>query len=515
MTDLGTPAASPAPDRAGDAPAVEVSGVTKRFGATTALAGVGISVRQGEAHALVGRNGAGKSTLVSILTGLAPADEGTIRFAGRPAPALSDRHAWRQLAACVYQKSTIIPSLSIAENLFLNRQPGRGPVVSWRAVRTAAQQLLDEWEVPVDVSRSADTLTVEQRQMVEIARAMSFGARFLILDEPTAQLDARGIERLYERLRGLQRRGIGYLYISHHLQEIFDLCQTVTVFRDARHVLTAAVGDLAHDDLVAAMTGEARIDEAVDQPSTVRPGAAPVLEVQALTTPGEFEAIDLAVAPGEVVGITGSGSSGRVALAETVVGLRRAGSGRVLVRGRALRPGSVPAALAAGIGFVPRDRHHEGLIEGLSLGENITMPVPRRLGRFGYLSPRRRDQLARAAIKDFGIVAAGPEQPAGSLSGGNQQKVVMARALANEPSVLVLMHPTAGVDVRSKAALLEVVQAVRERGTAVLIVSDELDDLRPCDRVVVMLHGRTSRELPRGWKDNELVAASEGFDVNV
>jgi simple sugar transport system ATP-binding protein len=515
MIDLMKAGVSPEPSPgAGAAPAVEAIGVTKRFGATVALDDVQICVRQGEAHALVGRNGAGKSTLVSILTGLQGADAGTVRFGGRPAPALSDRHAWRQVAACVYQKSTIIPSLSIAENLFLNRQHTRGPVVSWKSVRAAAQQLLDEWDVPVDAVRRADVLTVEQRQMVEIARAMSFGARFLILDEPTAQLDARGIERLYERLRGLQRRGVSYLYISHHLQEIFDLCQTVTVFRDARHIVTAPVAELSHDDLVAAMTGEAKIEEAVDQPSTVQQGAAPVLEVRDLTAPGSFESVELVIAPGEVIGITGGGSSGRVALAETIVGLRRAASGTVLVHGERLRSGSVPAALDAGIGFVPRDRHHEGLVEGLSVGENITMPIPRRLGRFGFLSPRRRDQLARSAIRNLGIVASGPEQQAGSLSGGNQQKVVMARALANEPRVLVLMHPTAGVDVRSKAALLEVVQAVREHGTAVVIVSDELDDLRPCDRVIVMLHGRVSRELARGWKDNELVAATEGFEVN-
>src|SRR3954451_18787854 len=510
MTDVLRTGATPAPDPGpGAAPAVEATGVTKRYGPTTALKDVQLCVRPGEAHALVGRNGAGKSTLVSILTGLEAPDAGRIRFGDQPAPALSDRHAWRQLTACVYQKSTIIPSLSIAENLFLNRQQTRGPVVSWRTMRAAAPKLLDEWDVRVDAGLGADVLTVEQRQMVEIARAMSFGARFLILDEPTAQLDARGIERLYDRLRGLQRRGVSYLFISHHLQEIFDLCQTVTVFRDARHIVTAPVADLSQKQLVAAMTGEANIEEAVDQPSTVRRGEAPALEVRALTAPGSFESIDLVVSPGEVVGITGGGSSGRVALAETIVGLRRASSGSVTVRGRRLRAGSVPAALAAGIGFVPRDRHHEGLVEGLSLGENITMPVPRRLGRFGYLSPRRRDQLARSAIADLGIVASGPEQPAGSLSGGNQQKIVMARALANEPQVLVLMHPTAGVDVRSKAALLEVVQAVRERGTAVIIVSDELDDLRPCDRVIVMLHGRVSAELLRGWKDNDLVAATE------
>jgi simple sugar transport system ATP-binding protein len=507
------PGAAPATDS--DAvPAAEALGVTKRYGPTTALHDVTVDVGPGEAHALVGRNGAGKSTLVSILTGLESPDSGTIRFAGRPAPAIHDRQAWRRTVACVYQKSTIIPSLSVAENLFLNRQHAHGPVLRWSAMRAAAQSLLDDWDVGVSATLGADALTVEQRQMVEIARAMSFGARFLIFDEPTAQLDARGIERLYERLRGLQARGVAYLFISHHLDEIFDLCTTVTVFRDARHIRTAPVAGLTHNELVSAMTGEANIEEAVDQPSTIRSGEPAAVEVRGLSAPGWYEDVDLTVSPGEVVGITGGGSSGRIALAETIVGLRKPGRGSITVAGRRLRPGSVPAALAAGIGFVPRDRHHEGLVEGLSLGENVTMTVPRRLGRFGYVSPRRRDELARAAIRDLSIVASGPDQVAGSLSGGNQQKAVMARALANDPRVLILMHPTAGVDVRSKAALLELVQSVRERGTAVVIVSDELDDLRPCDRVIVMLRGRIWAELPRGWKDEELVAATEGLEIN-
>jgi simple sugar transport system ATP-binding protein len=515
MVDAATAGAASIPDPGdGAAPAVEAIDVTKRYGPTVALDRVGLQVGPGVAHGLVGRNGAGKSTLVSILTGLESPDGGTIRFGAEPAPAMHDRQAWRRLVACVYQKSTIIPSLTVAENLFLNRQHTSGPVVRWKTMRAAAQDLLDEWDVGVGAARGADELTVEQRQMVEIVRAMSFGARFVIFDEPTAQLDARGIDRLYDRLRGLQARGVAYLFISHHLQEIFDLCQTVTVFRDARHIVTAPVAELTQRDLVSAMTGEANLEDVVDQPSTIRTGEPPVLEVRDLRTPGAFEDVDLTIVPGEVVGITGGGSSGRIPFAETVVGLRKPGRGVITVAGRRPRPGSVAAALAAGIGFVPRDRHHEGLVEGLSLGENMTMTVPKRLGRFGYLSPRRREQLARTAITNLSIVASGPEQPAGSLSGGNQQKVVMARALANDPRVLVLMHPTAGVDVRSKAALLEVVQSVRENGTAVVIVSDELDDLRPCDRVIVMLRGRITAELPRGWKDSELVAATEGFEVN-
>jgi simple sugar transport system ATP-binding protein len=498
-----------APDLRGR-PAVEAVGVTKRFGSTTALAGVSLRVNDGEAHALVGRNGAGKSTLVSIITGLQAADAGTVGFRGEPAPPLRDRDRWRQVVACVYQKSTIIPALSIAENLFLNRQQTNGPVINWKSMRAQAQQLMDEWGIGIDVTSTADVLTVEQRQMVEISRAVSFGARFIILDEPTAQLDPRGVVRLFERLRALTERGVAYLYISHHLEEIYEICQTVTVFRDARHIVTAPVADLGSDELVAAMTGESGVVEAGNQASTIVAGD-PLLEVSHLSSPGKFEDISLSVRPGEVLGITGSGSSGRIALAETIVGLRKAASGGITVGGRVPRPGSVRAALAAGVGFVPRDRHHEGLVESMSVGENLTMTIPGRLGRWGILSPRRRAEFAREAIKDLAVVASGPDQLAGSLSGGNQQKIVMGRALANDPKVLVLMHPTAGVDVRSKATLISVVDRVRGAGTAVVIVSDEIDDLRPCDRVLVMLHGRVATELARGWHDSDVVAATEGI----
>ena len=508
MTGARTLAGRPASeDRS--RPAVEAFGVTKQFGPTTALDDVHLCVADGESHALVGRNGAGKSTLVSIITGLQAADRGTISFRGEPAPSLHDRDAWRRVVACVYQQSTIIPSLSVAENVFLNRQQTSGAVISWKTMRSEAQQLIDAWDIGVDVARTADVLTVEQRQMVEIARALSFGARFIVLDEPTAQLDPRGVSRLFEQLRVLQRQGVSFLYISHHLEEIYEICQTVTVFRDARHIVTAPVAELTSDDLVAAMTGESGLLAAAEQASTVREGA-PVLELDHLSGQG-FEDVSLTVRPGEVVGITGSGSSGRIALAETLVGLRKPKTGTISIAGKTPKPGSVASAIAAGVGFVPRDRHHEGLVAGMTIADNVTMTIPARLGRFGFISPKKRDAFGARTIADLSVVASGPDQTAGSLSGGNQQKIVMGRALANDPTLLVLMHPTAGVDVRSKATLISVVDKVRSAGTGVVIVSDELDDLRPCDRVLVMLHGRVSIELPRGWQDSDIVAATEGI----
>ncbi|MEU7986938.1 sugar ABC transporter ATP-binding protein [Streptosporangium canum] len=490
--------------------AVEALGITKRFGPTTALNGAGIAITEGETHALVGRNGAGKSTLVSILTGLQRPDEGEVRFRGEPAPPLADRDAWRQRVACVYQKSTIIPTLTVAENLFLNRQTDRG-AIKWRGLRARARQLLEQYGVDVDADGLAGDLSVEQRQLLEIARALSFGARFIILDEPTAQLDGPAIQRLFDRMRALREQGVTMMFISHHLDEVYEICQSVSVFRDARHIVTTTVGDLPHAQLVDAMTGEATA--AYEYRSRTADASAPVvLAARGLSLDGRYEDVDLAIRSGEIVGLAGSGSSGKVGLAETLVGLRRADAGTVTVNGTEVKPGDVPSALAAGLGFVPQDRHHEGFVPLLSIAENATIPIAGKLGRYGMISPARRRERGARMIAELDIKTTGPDQPVADLSGGNAQKVVLARALADDPRALVVINPTAGVDVKAKHSLLGAVEDAVAQGTGAVLVSDELDDLRICDRVLVMFHGKVVKDVPRGWTDSELVAAMEGID---
>ncbi|CAG9181201.1 Galactose/methyl galactoside import ATP-binding protein MglA [Cupriavidus laharis] len=495
-------------------PVLEASGISKRFGATIALRDVSLSVMPGESHALVGRNGAGKSTLVSMLTGLRQPDTGSIRFHGEAAPPVSDSEAWRSRVACVYQHSTIIPELTVAENLFINRQPTRRGWIDWQALRRLARGLLDTWQVDVHEDMRAADLSVEARQLVEIARALSYGARFIILDEPTAQLDGDEIKRLFRRIGALQQEGVTFLFISHHLQEIYDICQSVTVLRDARHIVSAPVAGMPKDRLIEAMTGERGGLLAADARRRAPLRDAPaVLDLQQLAG-ADYRDVSLQVRRGEVVGLTGATSSGHVGVGEAVAGLRRPVAGCIRLHGEALPPGDVAQALARGVGCVPRERHREGLVLGQSIGENATMTVPHRLGRFGFLSPARKRALARDMISALGVVAQDETQAVGSLSGGNQQKVVMARALANDPDVLVLIDPTAGVDVKSKQALLAVVDRVRDEGKAVLLVSNELDDLRACDRVLVMLRGAVCAEFPAGWEDSELIATIEGVNLN-
>ncbi|GAA0683469.1 sugar ABC transporter ATP-binding protein [Kitasatospora atroaurantiaca] len=503
--------ADPSPARG---PVVEADGISKRFGATVALSDARISVAPGESHALVGRNGAGKSTLVSILTGLQNPDTGTLRFNGESAPAPGDTDAWRSKVACVYQRSTIIPALTVAENLFIDRQStGALRPISWKQLRSRAAELLAEYGVEVDPNARAEDLTVEQRQFVEIARALSFGARFIILDEPTAKLDARGIEKLFDKLRELQQQGVAFLFISHHLQEVYDLCSTVTVYRDARHIVTAPVAELDQQSLVEAMTGES--GRGSEPTWSVVDGAqgdgTPLLEVSGLTLDGAYQDFALTARPGEVVGLAGAAASGNVRLGETLAGLHRPTAGTVTVAGRPVRTGRVPAALAAGIGFVPEDRHIQGLIPQRSVAENATLTVTDQLGPFGTVLPSRTRAFAQKMITGLDIKTPGASTPVSALSGGNQQKVVIARALATEPHVLVAIRPTNGVDIKSKEALLGTVRQVADSGRTALIVSDELDDLRVCDRVLAMFHGRVVAEFEHGWSDEQLVAAMEGM----
>ena len=489
---------------------VEAQGIVKRYGPTTALADGRLTVLPRESHALVGRNGAGKSTLVNILTGLQSPDEGTVRFDGEPAPALADRDAWRRRVACVYQKPTVVPELTVAENLFINRQPLHRGFISWRRLRADAAELLDTWDVHVDPEARTSDLKVEDRQMVEIARALSFGARFIVLDEPTAQLDNREIERLFTRMRALQESGVTFLFISHHLQEVYEVCQTVTVLRDARWVTTAPVADLPRAALVEAMAGETVAEQAVrgrdaDQKAPV------LLDARGLTSDA-YQDIDLTVRCGEVVGLAGISGSGKIELAESFTGLHTPTSGTAQLDGEQLPFGDVQASLKAGVGCVPRDRHGQGLVFGMSIGDNATMSVLDRLGRFGFVGSDRKRGFAAELIDRLDIHTEGPDQPVSDLSGGNAQKVVMARALASDPRLLVLINPTAGVDVKSKESLLAHVDSARDDGTAVLVVSDELDDLRRCDRVLVLFHGRVVAEHPAGWRDHELIASIEGVD---
>jgi simple sugar transport system ATP-binding protein len=495
-------------------PAARAEGIWKSFGRTQALQDVSVSVSAGECHALVGRNGAGKSTLVGVLTGLLKPDRGAVELHGERAPSPGDRAAWQERVACVYQRSMVVPSLSVAENIFLNRIDGS--LVNWRSLRRRARQLLLEWGFDLDVDRPAGELSVEEKQIVEIARALSIGARFLILDEPTSSLESRAIERLFQRVRRMKASGVAILYISHHLEEIYEICDDVSVLRDGKRIVTAPVGELNHDALVAAMVGGelARAEQQEPEPAA-HSDAEPRLRVERLSVRspmGDVEGVSLEVHVGECVGLFGLRGSGSVAVADAVAGLARPDAGSIVLDGRRLEPGKVDRALAHGVGYVPEDRHARGFVPTLGVRENMTLPILERLSRFGLLGRSRTRAAAGPLARRLQIVASDADQPVAELSGGNQQKVVVGRALASQPSLLVVVSPTVGVDVASKEALLSVIDEARLEGTAVLLVSDDLDELRICTRVLVVRRGRIVRELRTPpWDRQTLIAAAEGF----
>ncbi|MEO8666983.1 MAG: sugar ABC transporter ATP-binding protein [Bauldia sp.] len=497
---------------------VETLGVSKRYGTTLALDAVSLQIHAGHSVALAGRNGAGKSTLVRMLTGLDRPDTGEVRFAGAPAPDTSARAQWRSRVACVYQKSTIIPELTVGENLFLHDEPRtRFGHILWGEVRRLGREQLDFWGLDVDIEQRAGDLTVGQRQLLEIARALRRGSRFIILDEPTARLESREINQLFDHINRLKASGVTFLFISHHLQEIYEICERVAVMRDGRLVAEASVADMNQGAVVAAMVGShAAIAGQMGNEShgegaaqrAARLDSRPiVLSVDGVSVAKIVDNVTIRVRAGERVGLAGLAGSGKTELAEAIVGARTPDAGRIAVGGQPLHAGRTDYAREIGIGYVPEDRHYNGFCSNLSVEENIALPVLHRLSSNGFISGERRRDLAESMISRLQIKVSDPEQGASELSGGNQQKTVMGRALAIGPRVLVLAYPTAGVDIASKEALFGIIRAT---DSAVLLVSDEIDELAICDRVIVMFAGRVVREFNGSWGEEEMVAAMEG-----
>jgi simple sugar transport system ATP-binding protein len=510
------------------APAVEAAGIHKRFGSTRALRGVDLSLQPGRCLGLVGRNGAGKSTLVSILSGLVAPDAGEVRLDGRPAPSLGDIAAWRGRIAAVFQHSMVVPSLTVAENVFLGRQPARrGGVVDWSRMREQTRKVMTDWGFDVNADTACGNLTVEQRQVVEITRALAAGTRCLLLDEPTAALERGAAQRLFERIRQLQAQGVAILYISHHLEEVFEICTDVAVLRDGEMVLTAPLPEVTKDDLVTAMVGKQNLSaerSVVPAPAAgsrkqavaAASGVGPDLVVEGVTfaSPGVFLGnVSLTVRAGERGGATGRRALGATTLARIVAGAIAPDVGQVRLGEHVLRPGDRAGALRAGIGYIPEDRQADGFVPLLGAAENIAMTITDRIARGGFISPRRREARAAPLARRLSLVSAGLGQPVRELSGGNQQKVTVARALASDPALIVAITPTRGVDVASKELLLsELDRITTETGASLLLASDELDDLVICDRVVVLVRGEIFTEFTEPPFDREaLIAATEGL----
>ncbi|ASO22534.1 rhamnose transport system ATP-binding protein [Actinoalloteichus hoggarensis] len=494
----------------GSAPLLSLRGVSKSYGAVHALRGVELDLYGGEVHALAGENGAGKSTLVKILAGVHAPDTGELLLDGTPHP-LADTAAGRAAGiAVIYQEPTLFPDLSVAENIFMGRQPttrlGR---IDHRAVRRSCEQLFARLGVRLDPDRPARGLSIADQQMVEIAKALSFDARVLVMDEPTSALSGVEVERLFGVVRALRDSGAAVLFISHRFDEIFALCSRVTVLRDGRWVSTDAAEDLSVDTVIRRMVGR---EVATLFPKTEAPVRDVVLEVTGLSRAGVFHDVDLKVRGGEIVALAGLVGAGRSEVVRAIFGIDRYDAGSVRVAGRTLRPGSPAAAMAAGIALVPEDRRQQGLVMELSVERNATLTRLWRLARFGWLSGRGERAHAEHWSQRLQVKADRLSDPVATLSGGNQQKVVLAKWLATEPAVLIVDEPTRGIDVGTKSEVHRLLSELAGEGMAVIMVSSELPEvLGMADRVLVMHEGRLVADIPRGRADeNSVMAAATG-----
>ncbi len=488
---------------------VRLVGVGKQYGGVTALAELSLELHAGEALALVGENGAGKSTLVNLLAGATAPSHGTIEMDGRTFAALTPDQARAHGIRVVHQELMVVDRLTVAENVFLGQEPRRLGLLPARAtMRRRASELLAALGVPLDPDARVGTLSVGQKQAVEIAKGLAFDAKLFVLDEPTAPLTPAEVARLYRVVRELKARGVALLYISHRLQEVFDLCERVVVLRDGREVFRGAVAGLTRRELVRHMVGRelAGGDEEAPPHHPQRTIGARRLEVTGLSAGPRLRDLTFHVRAGEVVGLAGLVGAGRTEALRALFGADRRTAGTIRMDGRTIAPRSPSEAIAAGLALVPEDRKAQGVILARPVAENFALVVLRKLAWLGVLDRRRMQRVVEALVAKLRVKAPTLAAPVGSLSGGNQQKVVLGRWLAGRFPVLLLDEPTRGIDVGARHEIWQVLRDLSRDGIAQLIVSSSLPELLAlCDRLYVLRDGRLVGELAAGATPEEVM----------
>jgi rhamnose transport system ATP-binding protein len=489
-------------------PVLEVRNLEKSFPGVRALSGVSFDIRAGEVHALVGENGAGKSTLIKVVSGVYQPDAGEILIDGRETRFATPEDAKRAGVATIYQELLLFPELTVAENIFLGHAPrAGGGMIDWRAMRAKAEALLASLEIEdLSADQVVGALSVGHRQRVEILRALSHDARILIMDEPTAALTEADVERLFDIVRRLKARGVGIVYISHRLDEIFEIADRVTVLRDGAYVGWRPVADTNSAELVQMMVGR-RIENLF--PKVAVPIGDPVLEARDIVRRPMTKSVSLTVRAGEIVGLAGLVGSGRSEFAQTVFGVTPAESGEIRLSGKAVKIVSPEAARAQGIAYVPEDRGVQGLVRPMSVLHNLSLAALGPLSRGGFIDRAAERRLADAAVQRFSVKTSSVDEIAGRLSGGNQQKIVLGKWLANNPKLLILDEPTRGIDVGAKAEIHRLMCELAREGVAILMISSELPEvLGMSDRVLVMREGRLVAEFDRARATSEAVGAA-------
>ncbi len=489
-------------------PILKLTNIHKSFGGVHALAGVEFELRPGEIHALVGENGAGKSTLVKTITGVHQIDAGEMFFNGEPVTTSNPSVAQNLGIAAIYQEASLFPDLDIAENIFMGRQPVRGPIrtMAWREMYKLAAEPLEALGMDLDPRSRVRGLTIAQLQMVEVAKALSANARVLIMDEPTSALTLHEVADLFRIVRQLRDAGTSIIFITHRLDEVFELADRVTVLRDGHYVGTHGVKDVSRDELIRMMVGRT-LDDLFPK-MEVEQGEV-ILRVEGLTRVGMFEDVSFELHRGEILGMAGLVGAMRTDVAKAIFGVEPAESGTIHVDGQEAKIENPNDAMSLGIAYVPEDRQQHGLVLPLNLTSNISLPILQRFAKSGWIDQAAETQDAREQATQMDVRAAGLWQRARELSGGNQQKLVLAKWLGTRPRILILDEPTRGIDVGTKAAVHELMSHLASEGLAILMISSELPEiLGMSDRILVMCEGRLTGNFARDEATQETIMAA-------
>jgi len=482
-----------------------MQGISKRYPGVVALDNVSFEVLPGEVHALCGENGAGKSTLMKILAGAVARDTGDIRLNGEPLSLHTPQDAMGRGINIIYQEFNLVPHLSAAENIYLGREPAAAVpgFINFKKLYGDAQTVMDSLGVPVDVRTEVSRLSVAQQQMVEIAKATSRNSVIIAMDEPSATLTDHELQNLFTLIRKLKTQGVGIIYISHRMEEIFDICDRVTVMRDGQYVATKRIEDTSRDEVIKMMVGR-ELKESI--PKRPAPLGEPLLEVRGLTRRGVFEDITFTVRRGEVVGLGGLVGAGRTEVARAIFGADAIDAGEIRFNGKPVHPRSPREAIGLGIGLVPEDRKSLGLILNMVVRENTTLANLDLLTMLGFVNQKKEREVAEKYTKDLRVRTPSIEQEVRNLSGGNQQKVVLAKWLFTDSQLLIFDEPTRGIDVGSKVEIYELMNELAAQGKGILMITSELPELLGMsDRVLVMHEGRLAGELPRAEATQEKV----------
>jgi monosaccharide-transporting ATPase len=502
-------------------PVLEVVEVSKEFAGVRALDGVSFSLLPGEVHALVGENGAGKSTLIKVLTGVHQPSEGELRQDGAAVSFATPIQAQEAGISTIYQEVNLIPLLSVAGNVYLGREPRtRLGLIDWPKMNAQAAELLRGYGVTGDVRKPLGSLGVGSQQMVALARAVSVDARVVIMDEPTSSLEPREVETLLAIIGRLREQGIAVIYVSHRMDELYRISDRVTVLRDGKLVHTGPLAPLSRVELVSLMLGrdasDIRQHGSTSFSDDSHAGKESLLTVDKLSSPHRLSEVSLTIRPGEVVGLAGLLGSGRSETARAIAGALPLDGGTVVLAGKTVRAGHIASAMRAGIAMLSEDRKADGIIGNLSVRENIVLAALPRLSRFGMVSRAKQDRVVKTFMERLRIKASSPDQLVSELSGGNQQKVLLARWLCMQPKVLLLDEPTRGIDVGAKAEVQSLIDELAAEGLGVLLISSEMDELIDgADRLVVLRDGAVVSELAGDQvTESNVLAAIAGGDSN-